>query len=149
MGMNVLWNFTSRRLNEDEKGGRRSIDVGAVFLNQPSNLTRDCGGIMAKSAVLEYFAAVDQDKSLRAEAQQAFSTGIDAIVVAGVKHGYHFSQDDLRAVIREQLDSLMPPDEIVEIKLDNVAGGIGSATGGAGAGKVSFIGSLRNRLAYP
>jgi predicted ribosomally synthesized peptide with nif11-like leader len=87
---------------------------------------------MSKETVIKFFTAVDKSPELQRQIrpldeQGDSRDGAKKMLEIAAKAGYAFSLEDLRDVVKDRNEQMMPSSELSERDLEQVAGGRGAA----------------------
>jgi predicted ribosomally synthesized peptide with nif11-like leader len=88
---------------------------------------------MSQGNALAFIARVNKDSNLQAKLRPLAADDITGLLKIAAETGLEFTAEDYLVAI--QARSIAPASDLSDDDLEEIAGGIGSATGGAGAGK--------------
>jgi predicted ribosomally synthesized peptide with nif11-like leader len=86
---------------------------------------------MSKETVIKFFTAVDKSPELQRQIKPLDEQGderggANKLLEIATKAGYAFSLEDLRGVVKDRNEQMMPSSELSEKDLEQVAGGMGA-----------------------
>ncbi|SRR5258708_2513154 len=90
---------------------------------------------MSQEMVLAFATKVKQDPALLAKLRPLAADDMTGLLRVASEAGFDFNAEDYMAFMQAQ--SIAPASDLSDNDLDVIAGGIGSATGGAGTGKAA------------
>src|SRR5258708_5656114 len=90
---------------------------------------------MSQENVLSFIHKVSEDPGLLAKLRPLTEDDMTGLLKVAAEAGFDFNAEDY--VVAMQAQSIAPASDLSDNDLDVIAGGIGSATGGAGTGKAA------------